>query len=61
MPTPIARTASFFWVIRAASEFMFYSAPSLVLAIICLGIAALYAGPLLMTRSGRRSAQLSAG
>jgi hypothetical protein len=30
---------------------------SLVLAIICLGIAALYAGPLPMTRS----AQLSAG
>lgn len=50
-----------FWVTRAASEFIFYPAPSLVLAVVCLAIAALYVAPLLMTRSGRRSAQLSAG
>jgi hypothetical protein len=53
----VCGSIALFWVIRAASEFMFYPAPSLVLAIICLGIAALYAGPLPMTRS----AQLSAG
>lgn len=48
-----------FWVVRAASEFIFYPAPSLVLAVVCVAIATLYVVPLLMIGSRRQDAQLS--
>jgi NADH:ubiquinone oxidoreductase subunit 3 (subunit A) len=49
-----------FWVIRAASEFIFYPAPSLVLAVVCVAIAALYLVPLLTIGSRRQDTQLQA-
>ena len=49
-----------FWVIRAASEFIFYPTPSLVLAVVCLAIAALYVVPLLRIGSHRQDTRLPA-